>query len=119
MWHKKDETGGIALNTQKKKKYSFAFAGIKEHYAHIAAYSVIHTLVAFQPFFHVKISSTRSCNQNTGPTRATKRRKLVVVIGIERGSREESKEVVPLRGLGVGAEVKAGERRSCGRFKPR
>lgn len=33
------------------------------------------------------ISSTRSCNQNTGLTRSTKRLKLTDVMGIESGSR--------------------------------
>ena len=44
-------------------------------------------MVRFQPFFHRIISSTRSCSQKTGPTLDTKRRKLAVMMGTERGSR--------------------------------
>ena len=58
--------------------------------AQMKEYAAIQTRVTFHPLFHVRISSIRSCSQNTGPTRGTKRRKLAEVIGIESGLREDN-----------------------------
>lgn len=59
----------------------------RSSYSHINPYAASHTVVLFQPFFHKIISSILSCNQNKRPTFATNRRKFVVMIGRERGSR--------------------------------
>ena len=70
--------------------------GQKNVYAHI------HTVVYFQPFLHITISSIRSCSQNTGPTLATNRRKFAVVSGIDSGSLVESSSLgVPLVARGA------------------
>jgi len=63
-------------------------------------------LVYFHPHLHIRTSSTRSCNQNTGPTLATNLLKLTVVIGMLSGSLVLSSAVLDLRGLAdVGIEA--------------
>lgn len=62
--------------------------------------------MCFQPRFQNRISSTRSWNQNTGPTLATNRLKLFVIIGNDSGSFDVSKVVFSfLREFAVVGEV--------------
>ena len=83
--------------------------------AHKKVYAAIHTAVTFQPLFHITISSIRSWSQNIGPAVATKRLKLSVVVGMERGSREERRVGFALRGLVDRVGIMDGARRSWGR----
>ena len=60
-----------------------------ECYAQINTYAAIHTVVRSHPRFHSRTSSTRSCNQNTGPMIETKRLKLTDIVGSDSDSRED------------------------------
>jgi hypothetical protein len=75
---------------------------------HKNAYAAIQVAVKFSRFFHIKISSTGSWNQNTGPLFGMKCLKLTVITRIDKGSplAVADEETIP--------EVNEEERRSCG-----
>lgn len=56
----------------------------------------MNVAVNLAPLLQNKISSTLSCNQNTGPILEMNRRKFVVVIGTDSGSRVLSNATPPL-----------------------
>jgi len=62
----------------------------------MSAYAAIHVDVRIHPFFHMTISSMRSCNQNTGPTIDTNRLKFVVIIGKDNGSFEDNSVILSI-----------------------